>query len=462
MNAVHQRRTQLITQIQPFLSRLWYILRSPQMTIGLLVLLVFVFGVGLLLPQQMAATAETAAQTGWLNSLPVWVQPAGTILYFFGFAKIFYTPWFWIPVALLLLNSLIALVDYVPGCRRRTRSMTPPVNWQHPLARRIEHSVRLSHFPDNFTELFHVRFNGQGFIVYTSSTEQQRAMAAAQRRWGWLGIPAIYLGLLMLVVAFVLTFFSLKIEYFTLSPFQPRSVDLLRGQLDLTAVNPDAGVSQLTFTPAGGGFDQLLSWQHYQPGLVNNMIVFPTSAESIITVEISNPTGELIALDPLPENLLPTEHLRAILEDSPDGSIYFTIPSMDVAVQVSPDAASNAFSVQIRKGDEAELIDNILVVPGREFEIDGMTAMLSLDHSINVIVRRDAGLPFYILAAALVLGGGILTLLRPAVVWLIPEVKGIGGQLYGVMETFGSEKKMMKILEELLTIEDISVDENGE
>jgi len=463
MDAVNRHRIQLIAQMQPFFSRLWYILRNFRTTAGLLILLALVLAVGLLLSQQqITITPNTAAQAAWLNNLPAWVQPVGEVLYVLGFAHIFYTPWFWIPVALLLLNSLIALADYMPGCRRRMRGEAPSVAWQHPLARRVEHSVRLSHFPDDFTELFRVRFNRQGFSLHSSSSEQQRVTAASRRRWGWLGIPLIYLGLLTLVFALLLTFFSLKTERLTLSPLQPRSVGLLGGQLDLITTAPDARVSQLKFTPDDAGVARLLSWRHYQPGLINNMIVFPMDGESIVTVEVSDSTGDLLELDPLPENLLPTEHLRVILDDGADESIYFTVPSMDIAVQVLPDAVSDAFSVQVRRGDQAELIDNALVMPGQEFKIEGMTAMLSLDHNIKVIVRRDMGLPLYILAVALIVSGGILALLRPAIIWLIPEVKGIGGQLYGVMETFGSERKMTQILEQLLVMEDTSAGENGE
>jgi cytochrome c biogenesis protein ResB len=462
MDAVTQRRTQLIAQIKSFLVWLWHILRNPKITVALLILLTLVLMVGLLLPQQQVTIAGNAtARTVWLNDLPVWIQPFGGVLYTLGFAQIFYTPWFWIPAALLLLNSLIALADYTPGCWRRMLRGAPPVDWQHPLACRVEYSVRLSHFPDDFTELFQIRFNQQGFISYNPSLEPQRTKVAFQRRWGWLGIPLFYTGLLTLLIAFVLTFFFLEVEYFTLSPIQSRYVNLLEGQLDLMAVDPNNGIDQLKLTPDDEGISQLLTWRHYRPSMVNNTIVIPTSGSPIITIEVSD-DGELIELDPLPENLPPIKRLNLALTDGVDDSIYFTIPSMDTAVQISPGASTDVFDVQVRRGDAAELIDNISVKPGEEFEINGMTALLTLEHSINVIVRNDAGLPFYILAVILILGGIILTLLRPAVIWLVPEVKGIGGQLYGVIETFGSEKKMLRSLEQLMIIDNVSTTENGE
>ena len=107
MDAAKQRWPQMIARIQPFPARIWYILRSLKTTGVLLFVMGLVLVVGLLLPQQTATTTNPPAQTAWLNNLPGWGQPAGGILFSMGFAQIFHTPWFWFPVALLLLNSLI-------------------------------------------------------------------------------------------------------------------------------------------------------------------------------------------------------------------------------------------------------------------------------------------------------------------------------------------------------------------
>jgi hypothetical protein len=379
-----------------------------------------------------------------------------------GFAQVFYTPWFWTLVAGLLLNSLIVLADHFPGSWRRTQKNKSPLSWQHPLARRVEHSVRLSQFPDDFTGLFQARLSRQGFTLYHSVAEQQRLMAAVRRRWAWLGMIVFYGGLFSLIAAFVLTFFTVKTERFTLSPFQTRSVNLWQGQLALTAVDPERGLSHLTFTPADGGTETLFAWRTYRPTLAHNTLVLPLQGESLLTAEIRDPAGTLLALDPLPENLLPTEHLSMPLaEGGTDDSVYFTVPALDIAMQVSPLPATDAFNVQVRRGDEAVLVDNMLVQPGQTFEIAGNTVLLLRGHSINVVIRQDMGWPFYILALALIVTGGVLTFLRPAVVWLIPEVKGIGGQLYGVMETTGSAQKAAQFLEQLLAIEHSETDENG-
>jgi hypothetical protein len=461
MDAASQRRFQMIAQIQPFLSRAWVVVRSPKTTGGIVIGLIGVAVVGMLLPQQSpaAATAITA-QVVWIDSLPGWLQPGGPVLFSLGFARIFSSIWFWFPVALLLFNSLVALADCIPHCWRRIRQQVPPLGWQYPLARRVEDSTRLSHFPDNFIELFQNRLNEQGFVMYTSAG-QQRVTAASRRKWAWPGWGIFYLGLLFLIIAFLLTFFSLKTEHVSLYPLQTRPINVWQGQLNLTTIDPVGGIGQLTFTPDDGGPAQLLTWQRNRPVIANGSLVWPATGQSMISVVVSDPSGTLVLLDPLPANLTPTEHLRMPLNDSVDDSIYFTIPSIDMAVQASREGTSDVINVQIRRGDEAVLIDNVQVQSGQPFEMQGLTAVMSLEQGVNIVVRRDMGLPFYALAAMLIVGGGILVLSRPAIIWLIPDVKGMGGQLYGVLETFGSEQKMAQFLEELLAVDDSTAHKNG-
>jgi hydrogenase/urease accessory protein HupE len=67
----------------------------------------------------------------------------------------------------------------------------------------------------------------------------------------------------------------------------------------------------------------------------------------------------------------------------------------------------------------------------------------------------------YGVALALMFVGILLALLRPSVIWLVPEVKGIGGQFYGVMEGFGREIDMTQLLQTLLVIENTETEEDS-
>ena len=91
------------------------------------------------------------------------------------------------------------------------------------------------------------------------------------------------------------------------------------------------------------------------------------------------------------------------------------------------------------------------------FEIDDFFVTISSGHNMTFMARRDWAMPLYVISVlAVVVGGLLLIFRRPWQVWLIPEVKGIGGQLYGVVEKFGSTKGASEFLRELLEEEDSS------
>jgi cytochrome c biogenesis protein ResB len=464
MDAVNQRLTHIASRSQRYVTLTWYIVRSPKTTGVLLVILVMVLLLGLLIPQQ-SETVFTAAPdpTTWITSLPFWLQPGGEVLFFLGFSKIFQTFWFWLPVALLLLNSLIALADYVPGSWRRLGKTTPPIEWQHPLARRVEHSVRLPSLPDDFLEALKGLLQETGFSLYAPVESEQRDTGAAQRRWVWLGVVVFYVGLIVLIGAFLMTYASVKTDRFTLSPFQPQSTYLFGGKFELTDVEATTSTSHVTYTsPGTEQSPRTLTWRRYWPSFLNNTLIFPVAMEPILTFEVRDASGALVELEPLQENL-PSEKRLNLPLDEANTPLYFTIQTVDLAVQVSPDLADeNVYNVQVLRDSGELLLEQRGIQSGQVFEVDQYAAVMFLNHKVTVLARRDPALPLYLLSLVLILIGLLLTFLwPPTLVWLIPEVKGIGGQLYGVMEKFGSERGMKQFLEKLLMIEASSEEQEG-
>jgi cytochrome c biogenesis protein ResB len=459
MDAVNQRLTQIASQWQRYVTLTWYVLRSPKTTAVLLVILVMVLLLGLIVPQQsetvFTATPDLAA---WITSLPAWLQPAGETLFFLGFSKIFQTFWFWLPVALLLLNSLIVLADYVPGSWQRLGKTAPPIEWQHPLARRVEHSVRLPSLPDDFLETLKGLLQEKGFSLYAPVESEQRVVSAAQRRWAWSGVTLFYVGLIVLIGAFLITYASVKTARLTLSPFQPQSTYLFEGEFELTDVEAPMSISHVTYTSfEPDQSPRILTWRRYWPSFLNNTLIFPVAMEPILTVEVRDANETLVELEPLQENL-PFEKRLNLSLDEANTPLYFTIQAVNLAVQVSPDLMDeNVYNVQVLRDSGELLLEQSGIQPGQVFEVEDYQAVMFLNHKVTVLARRDPALPLYFFSIVLILTGLVLTFLRPpALVWLIPEVKGIGGQLYGVMETFGSGQGAKQFLEELLTTEALS------
>ena len=74
---------------------------------------------------------------------------------------------------------------------------------------------------------------------------------------------------------------------------------------------------------------------------------------------------------------------------------------------------------------------------GESFEVRGFTVTVSLNQQVSMLAWRDWAVPLYLVSLLAIVGGVILLYFRtPWQIWLIPEVKGRGGQLYGVVEKF--------------------------
>jgi hypothetical protein len=96
------------------------------------------------------------------------------------------------------------------------------------------------------------------------------------------------------------------------------------------------------------------------------------------------------------------------------------------------------------------------VQSGDAIQIDEVSINLIANHSLNFMIRRDPALPIYLVSLVMMVTSGFLIFaLPPWQVWLIPEVKGRGGQLYGVVEKPGSARGIAEFLEQLLGGEDV-------
>ena len=151
MDTTNPRVTQITFRFQRFIALAWHWLSRPQLTASLLVGLALVLLLNFFIPQQPTFDTTFAE---WTAIIPAWLRPWDQLIYFLGLSRISQLPWLWVPVALLLFHSLIALAEYVwPSWQRShlTKSSIA-IKWQHPLSKRVEHSVRLPAAPDELLE----------------------------------------------------------------------------------------------------------------------------------------------------------------------------------------------------------------------------------------------------------------------------------------------------------------------
>jgi len=450
----------LIPNLKSHLAHLstsvWYALRSPRTTGILIGIVAMVLLLGLIIPQQSSSVSTNTARLAWIVNLPSWLQLWGDILFFLGFSHLFQSIWFWLPLALLLLSSLIALADYGPGSWRRVQKTIPSLDWQHPLAYRAEYSARLPESPDKFLETLKASLIEKEFRLYESAELNQRMIGAVRRRWSWLGPVAFYVGLIGFITALSISHYFLQADNFTLLPLEPQVSSLFEGEFKLADIDASRGISSVNYlaneteqSPAP------LTWRLYQPAFFQQALILPMAIDPILTIEAQDTSGALLRLIPSQENLFPAERLYLPLDEA-NSPLYFLIPSAGLAFQVLPDPANkNVFNVQVRRGSEPSPSAEIKAQAGQAFEIDGLAVIMSLNSNLNVTALRDPAWLLYLIGLVLIATAALLIFWQsPLQLWLIPEVKGRGGPLYSVVEKLGSVAEMPQFLDKLLNTEE--------
>lgn len=437
-------------QISNLTTSIWYGLRSLRTTGILLLILGVVTGLSLVIPQQANPVTTNATRQAWVSNLPAAMQSWGELFYSLGFARLFDSLWFWLPLGLLLLNSLVALADYGAAAWPRLQACMPRLNRQHPLARRAEQSTRLPESPDTFLDELRASLTAQGFYLYPPLEAEPRLIGAARRRWAWLGPAIFYTGLVAGISGLVVSHFFLQSDILTLWPLEPKSSSLFEGQFELKEVDPGQRIGQVDFT-AEGVEPSTLTWRLYLPTFFKNTLFWPRAMEPILTIEARDETGALLRLIPSQENLFPAERLHLPLAKA-DAPVYFLIPAGGLAFQIVPDPNNpELFEVKVRHGSESTPAEEIKVQAGKSFTIEGLTVIMSLNSNLLVLGYRDPALPLYGLALGFILVAGVFIFIQPPLqVWIIPEVKGRGGQLYGVVEKFGPAENALQFFDDLI------------
>lgn len=451
MDMANQGSGRLIIRLQRFLVLSWDLLRQFRTTWCLLAVLGVVFGLALWLPQQ---TSPQIPASIWVKSLPTWLQPRGEELFALGFAYIFRSIWFWLPVALLTLHSLVALADTLPPAWRRFREVPAELGWQHPLARRVEYSTRLPAAPDEFLEQLKKSFNEAGFTLDPPVEESQRLVSARRQAWSWLSLPLFYGSLLLLCLGFLISRYTLETERLTLLPFESKNSRLFDRAFQLNEFDA-ASRTGLVLPEAGAETaGQVLSWRLYWPALIQGAFILPIAAEPVLTVEAKDESGESLTLfSPQPEDVSPAPKLNLALQAS-QAPLYFVIPSASLAFQITPVSTPEgmAYNLQVVNSSASASPENKLIKAGETFQVDNLAITLSLNHALQIIAWRDWGWPLYLVSLVGMIAGLLLfRFCPPWQAWLIPDIKGRGGQIYGVAEKLGSTKDVVPFLEQLLT-----------
>ncbi len=428
--------------IPRFMVWAWRSLSDPQITVVAVTALIGVAFLGMIIPQQ----APTMANAVWVSNLSPSIQPWGEWLMAWGIARLFYSMWFWLPAAILLLNSLLILADHVPFAWQRGKHHAP-ITWQHPLARRAEYFLPLPHNSQEFLAVLPQTLMAKGFFIYQPAEDLgSNTVTAGRYRGSWLGSFGLYFGIVVLILGLLMSRYTLNVSRLTLLPQEPMSNQLLGGQLKLTAL--DGQTCQINYTPATASVvNQTLTWQLYHPQFFQQTLTMLTSFEPVLTIETKDKADKTVKLIPKQEDLAPSErlHLPLVVNDP----VHFQIPQAGLTVQVIQN--QSGYNVQIIRRAESAPSINTTIQASEPFTVDGYVTTVSLNYKANMVAYRDSALLLYLIGIALIGCGIWFIWLRPPLqVWFFCETNGAESQLHGVAEKFGSTAEIIKFLETLL------------
>jgi hypothetical protein len=245
----------------------------------------------------------------------------------------------------------------------------------------------------------------------------------------------------------------LRTDRFTLAPFEPVSSPLFNGEFELAEAEVGEQVGQVTYRADQNGASlQFFEWSLYRPVLLNNVLILPIAVEPVLSVIVRDAADAPVKLIPVQEDLPPGNRLNFPLAET-GAPLYFLIPANSLAVQILPDPASpERYQVRVRRGSETPSSEDIEAQLGQAFVVDDLSVTATLGHKLEVIAYRDPAIVLYLLGFGLIGAGLTFTYVRPPVqLWLIPDIKGLGGQLYGVIEQPGSLEGATRLLEQLFS-----------
>jgi hypothetical protein len=443
-----------------WLDRLWLILRSPGTLALLLVILVGVIALAQLVPQLPAGLDGPEAEQRWLLALPA---PQRALVERTSPAilnRIFFSPWFWLPVAAIMLSILLATVDYLPAVWPRLhpgQTSPPPAPF---LTQTVTCVGRIHREPDAYLADLQVAFEALGFVCTVPVAEDNRSLVALRGRWSWLAPLAVYGGLGLALTGFAIGLWWIPAQTVTLQAVTNRTVDVGGQSLVLNTLNVRRDVGG---TVVGGSArlaasndDHVLAleWPLYQPVRWRGRWIWLTDVQPVVKVSVVDASGQALSLIPAQGDAVPGPILALPLA-ADSRSVLFSGPRGRWAMQVTYHGPvvvpAQRFTVQMLRLGNDEPDPPVPVMTDGTFGTGGVFGHVTLEYRLRIFVSRGWDLLLFLIGGSLLLSGGLAVVLRtPELVTVNLNVRGSGGQATARGETLGDSAHLAADLTRLL------------
>jgi hypothetical protein len=469
------------------LDRLWRTLASPRLTVILLVWVAVILALSSVIPQAPPYIEDPIVRSQWLANFPIGVRPVAERLHSVGVFDILDSIWLRLPLVLLLAHVLVTAANWGPGIWHRIKGPpreTGSLGKAFQLKR--DWPASIEHVGQRLTN----RLEEGGYHVLSQPEsdapgDDQESFVAWRRRWGWLALAGVYLGLGLASLGLIVGGWLGQAQVLSLSPGEPTPLpvdtltipNLMLEETTATGsdpLRPTAGTAVVRIS-TGVGESQDLVLRLHGSRLLRGMWVTLAELRPMVEVRATDAeVGDGLLLQPFTPRTPAAERVRLPLIGDPEAR-FLGVPSHNVTLHVEHqlDTAhapsvrqiltagggggnglgpSPDFSLSFFRGAASEPDQTATLRSGEMLNVDGVNYLVSFGY--DVTLRMNSTL-WWIAAGA---GWGVVALSLVALavappIYVQGSVKSveIGSQVILNVDLLGDEQRRHRELRGLVT-----------
>jgi hypothetical protein len=417
------------------------------------------------IPQAPSQVQDPVVRSHWLAGVPAIARPVVERLSVFGVFDVLDSGWLRLPLVVWLAHSLVMLAHLSPGLWSRLKGRQGEMK---PLGRLLHLDRNMSQPEDDVYRRLAVRLEARGYRLLTG--DDPGSFVAWRRRWSWLALAGIYLGLGLLSLGLMLTNWLGQVQEIRL---QPGNLMPLPGagvaNLVLDGVTiagdgplkPGSGLASVRLV-SGVGESQSLDLTLHRSRLLQDMWMTLVELAPVVEARASNvETGSEVLLQPFSPRVPAQQQVRLPLAGDSEAR-FVGVPSQNITLHIDLQAdeagsmpeswdTGPVFLLSFFRGADPSPSGSAALRSGEEATFDGVRYRVTFDY--DALVRINRGLWWIIIGtgwALAALSVVLLVVMPPITMRGHVQPAGEGSRITLSVDGWGDDQVRYRDLRELV------------
>jgi hypothetical protein len=439
-----------------------------------------------IIPQAPPYIEDPIVRSQWLADFPIGVRPVAERLHSVGVFYMLDSVWLRLPLVLLLAHVLVAIANWGPGIWHRVKR---PSRETGSLGKAFQLKRDWPASTEHVGQQLTNRLDEGGYRVWPRAESDapeegdQVSFIAWRRRWSWLGLAGVYLGLGLASLGLIVGGWLGQAQVVSLAPGEPAPLpvemltvpNLVLEEATASGsdpLRPTAGTAVIRMS-TGVGESQDLALRLHGSRLLRGMWV--TLAELRPMVEVRAVDAEVgggVLLQPFTPRTPAAERVRLPLIGDPEAR-FVGVPSQNVTLhvdhqldtahppslrQILTASGGNGleprpdFSLSFFRGAESEPSQTVSLRSGEIVTVNGVNYLVSFGYDATLRMNRTlwwiaAGAGWGVVALSLV----VLVVAPPIFVQGSVKSGELGSRVFLNVDVLGDEQRRHRELRGLVT-----------